>query len=272
MDDGCASRSATARYSGVRAARHADHDEVRPWAALHTTERPRASSRLASAATSTSRRYAAIDLTRSASSSSRRSSGRLRTSSTARRRPRPAPSSLPASPGPDDLRRRTTQVVRYLIRRLFWAIVLFIAVTLVTYVIFFLIPADPAKLACRQGAHAPEEHRARRALPRASTSRSGTSTATSSSGSSSTRSLGRSFATRSERQRDHLGRRAGHRLARLRRRDPLAARRAPDRHPLGAAAALALRPRCDGLRADRHLGAPVWIGLIFPYFFGYKLG
>ena len=41
---------------------------------------------------------------------------------------------------------------QYLIRRLLWAIVLFIAVTLVTYVIFFITPSDPARLAAGQGA------------------------------------------------------------------------------------------------------------------------
>ena len=34
---------------------------------------------------------------------------------------------------------------RYLIRRVLWAMVLFVAVTIVTYVIFFIIPADPAR-------------------------------------------------------------------------------------------------------------------------------
>ena len=43
-------------------------------------------------------------------------------------------------------------MLQYLIRRLLWAIVLFIAVTLVTYVIFFITPADPARLAAGQGA------------------------------------------------------------------------------------------------------------------------
>src|SRR5919199_1336339 len=37
-------------------------------------------------------------------------------------------------------------MVRYLARRMIWAVVLFIAVTLVAYVLFFLIPSDPAKL------------------------------------------------------------------------------------------------------------------------------
>ena len=41
---------------------------------------------------------------------------------------------------------------RYLIRRLLWAAVLFVVITIVTYVIFFIIPANPAKLACGQRA------------------------------------------------------------------------------------------------------------------------
>jgi peptide/nickel transport system permease protein len=41
-------------------------------------------------------------------------------------------------------------VIRYLIRRVLWAIVLFFAVTIVTYFLFFIIPANPAKQACGQ--------------------------------------------------------------------------------------------------------------------------
>jgi peptide/nickel transport system permease protein len=41
-------------------------------------------------------------------------------------------------------------VLRYMIRRLLWAVVLFLAVTIVTYVLFFVIPSDPAKQACGQ--------------------------------------------------------------------------------------------------------------------------
>ena len=41
---------------------------------------------------------------------------------------------------------------RYIVRRLLWAVALFLAVTAVTYVIFFMIPADPAALACGQRA------------------------------------------------------------------------------------------------------------------------
>jgi peptide/nickel transport system permease protein len=43
-------------------------------------------------------------------------------------------------------------VFRYFVRRLLWAGVLFLAVTFVTYVIFFLVPADPARLAAGQSA------------------------------------------------------------------------------------------------------------------------
>jgi peptide/nickel transport system permease protein len=41
---------------------------------------------------------------------------------------------------------------RYIIRRLLWAGVLFLAVSFVTYVIFFLVPANPARLAAGQSA------------------------------------------------------------------------------------------------------------------------
>ncbi len=66
-------------------------------------------------------------------------------------------------------------MVRYMIRRLLWAIVLFIAVTVVTYMIFFLIPVDPAKLAAGEAA-TPAEVKAvaHRSI---STGRSATSTA-----------------------------------------------------------------------------------------------
>jgi peptide/nickel transport system permease protein len=43
-------------------------------------------------------------------------------------------------------------VFRYLVRRLLWSVVLFLAVTIVTYVIFFLVPANPARLAAGQAA------------------------------------------------------------------------------------------------------------------------
>jgi peptide/nickel transport system permease protein len=43
-------------------------------------------------------------------------------------------------------------MARYLIRRVLWACMLFVAVTLVTFVIFYVIPADPARQACGQRA------------------------------------------------------------------------------------------------------------------------
>lgn len=48
---------------------------------------------------------------------------------------------------------------RYLVRRLLWAGVLFIAVTMVSYIIFFLVPAEPARLIC--GAQCPPDQVAR---------------------------------------------------------------------------------------------------------------
>jgi peptide/nickel transport system permease protein len=41
---------------------------------------------------------------------------------------------------------------RYLIRRFLWACVLFFVITIVTFVIFFMIPVNPAKQACGQRA------------------------------------------------------------------------------------------------------------------------
>ena len=43
-------------------------------------------------------------------------------------------------------------MARYLAQRLLWAVMLFLAVTLVTYVIFFIIPANPATLAAGHAA------------------------------------------------------------------------------------------------------------------------
>jgi peptide/nickel transport system permease protein len=39
-------------------------------------------------------------------------------------------------------------MIRYIIRRLIWAVALFLAVTMTGFVLFYLIPADPAKFAC----------------------------------------------------------------------------------------------------------------------------
>jgi peptide/nickel transport system permease protein len=50
-------------------------------------------------------------------------------------------------------------VYRYLIRRFLWALVLFFAVTIISYVIFFLAPANPARLVA--GPQAPPDQVAR---------------------------------------------------------------------------------------------------------------
>jgi len=55
-------------------------------------------------------------------------------------------------------------MVRYLIRRLFWAVVLFIVITLITYVIFFLVPADPARQAAGKAATPEQIERVRHFL------------------------------------------------------------------------------------------------------------
>ncbi len=55
-------------------------------------------------------------------------------------------------------------MIRYLIRRILWACVLFVAVTIVTYLIFFIIPADPAKLAAGKSARPEDVARARHFL------------------------------------------------------------------------------------------------------------
>jgi peptide/nickel transport system permease protein len=39
-------------------------------------------------------------------------------------------------------------LIRYLIRRVIWAVAVFIAVTIIAFVLFFLIPANPAQEAC----------------------------------------------------------------------------------------------------------------------------
>jgi peptide/nickel transport system permease protein len=45
---------------------------------------------------------------------------------------------------------------QYLVRRLLWAVVLFVAVTFITYVMFFVVPTDPAALAAGKSA-SPED-------------------------------------------------------------------------------------------------------------------
>src|SRR5262245_40196718 len=53
---------------------------------------------------------------------------------------------------------------QYLVRLVLWAIVLFVGVTLITYVLFFLVPADPAGQAAGQSAPAEDVARAQHQL------------------------------------------------------------------------------------------------------------
>jgi peptide/nickel transport system permease protein len=55
-------------------------------------------------------------------------------------------------------------MIRYLIRRIIWAVVLFFAVTVVSYVLFFIIPANPAKQACGQACSTADVKRVAHAL------------------------------------------------------------------------------------------------------------
>ena len=41
-------------------------------------------------------------------------------------------------------------MIQYLVRRVLWACVLFLAITVVVYIIFFIVPVNPARLACGQ--------------------------------------------------------------------------------------------------------------------------
>ena len=55
-------------------------------------------------------------------------------------------------------------MTQFLIRRIFWAIFLFFVATIITYLIFWVIPADPAKLAAGRGATMEDVARVRRFL------------------------------------------------------------------------------------------------------------
>jgi peptide/nickel transport system permease protein len=161
-------------------------------------------------------------------------------------------------------------VIRYIIRRILWAFVLFIAVTIVTFIIFFVIPANPAALIAGK---APRPIDIQRAAHFIGTDRPvyiqyakfvwrlvGH------------QSLGRSFATR-QNVNDIVGRAA-----------PVTASLVIGGAivwmlialPLGILSALRPRSLLDRIAMIFVLigisAHPVWIGLIFAYVFGFKLG
>ncbi len=53
---------------------------------------------------------------------------------------------------------------QFLIRRLLWAVFLFVCVTLITYVLFFLVPVDPARQAAGKSATADDVERVKHDL------------------------------------------------------------------------------------------------------------
>lgn len=161
-------------------------------------------------------------------------------------------------------------MIQYLIRRILWAVVLFIAVTVITYVIFFIIPVDPARLVAGKAATPADITRARhflhldRPVP--------VQYAYFLKRLVIDRSLGRSFANRQD-------------------VNYIVGKAAPVTASLVFGGALfwmllslpigilsALRPRSLLDRAAMVFvlvgisAHPVWIGLIFSYFFGYRLG
>ena len=160
-------------------------------------------------------------------------------------------------------------MVRYLARRLLWACVLFIAVTLVTYVLFFLIPANPAQLVAGKAARPADIKRAEHFI--------GTD-----------RPIYVQYAK-------FLGRivlhhNLGHSFANRQSVNGIVGDAAPVTASLVFGGAIfwmlialpvgilsALRPRSIMDRASMTFvligisAHPVWIGLIFAYFFGYRL-
>jgi peptide/nickel transport system permease protein len=161
-------------------------------------------------------------------------------------------------------------VIHYLIRRILWAVVLFVAVTIVTYIIFFIIPVDPARQFAGKNAGPSDIERARvylgldkpvyyqyyKFMKRLVVHGS----------------LGESFATR-QHVRDVVLSEA-----------PVTASLVFGGAILWMLIALpvgilsALRPRSLLDRVSMIFvligisAHPVWIGLIFSYFFGYQLG
>ncbi|MGH3104872.1 MAG: ABC transporter permease [Gaiellaceae bacterium] len=161
-------------------------------------------------------------------------------------------------------------MLQYLVRRVLWAVVLFVAVTFVTYIIFYIIPANPAALVAGRS---PTEDAVRAAEKFLGTDQPVyVQYAKFMKRLVVDRSLGRSFATRQD-------------------VNDIVLRAAPVTASLVLGGALfwlmlsvpigilsALRPRSimDRVTMVAVLigisAHPVWIGLIFAYVFGFKLG
>ena len=133
-------------------------------------------------------------------------------------------------------------MTQFLIRRIFWAIFLFLVATIITYLIFWVIPSNPAALAAGKSATPADIARVSHFLH---LDEPIWKQYLASCGSSSATARSASRSSTGSPSHDHQQGRPGHRLARLRRRRLLAVAFDPGRHPLGAAAALDHRPRHD---------------------------
>ena len=170
-------------------------------------------------------------------------------------------------------------MIRYIIRRILWAIVLFVAVTMVTYVIFFIVPANPALELCGKACTKEDVERVERywGLDKPVPVQYGRflhkllPVTWEGHPKLQTPSLGRSFATRRE-VNDIVGDAA-----------PVTASLVFGgvvmwmmiALPLGILSALRPRSLLDRTAMTFVLigisAHPVWIGLIFSFFFGFKL-
>jgi peptide/nickel transport system permease protein len=177
-------------------------------------------------------------------------------------------------------------MTRYIIRRILWAAVLLVGVTVVTFVIFFLTPTDPAKLVAGKAARPIDIERARHYLrmdkpvPYQYANFLGRLTGIRWDRQHNTiwnvkfkwPSLGQSFATRQD-----VNKIVGHAA-------PVTASLVFGGAlvwmlialPLGILSALRPRSLLDRLAMIFVLvgisAHPVWIGLVFSFIFGYKLG
>src|SRR5215831_8026123 len=161
-------------------------------------------------------------------------------------------------------------MIRYIIRRILWACVLFVAVTMVTYVIFFIIPNDPAVLAAGKSATPQDIERVRAFL-----------------------GLNHSVPVQYLLFLKHLviNQDLGHSYTNRRSVNAMVGEAAPVTASLVFGGAIlwmilavpigilsALRPRSFLDRSAMLFvligisAHPIWIGLIFSYFFGYRLG
>ena len=160
-------------------------------------------------------------------------------------------------------------MTRYLAKRLLWAVLLFVAMTLVTYVLFFLIPANPAQLVAGKAATPADIKRAEHFI--------GTD-----------RPIYVQYYKFLERIVVHHN--LGHSFANRQGVNGIVGDAAPVTASLVFGGAVfwmlialpigilsALRPRSIMDRASMTFvligisAHPVWIGLIFAYFFGYRL-